>query len=261
MARGSAVRMLPSIRFDRTPNDPMSNTNPYAYTGEVPAAQAAVEERVAFLRKTYTLLLAGILTFAATLWAAGSVEPVRGMAESLARMVFGSRWGVLVYFGLYLGGSMAVHAFAEKKPINVVLFFGFAFLMGLLTAPLVYMVLAQADGVRTVNQAALLTAIIFTGLSAYVFFSGKSFSFLGGALSIGSWSLIGVALVGALMGFTIGLWFSIAVIALMAGYILYDTDAILRRYPTTMHVAAACVLFVDVIILFKHLLFLLARRD
>lgn len=240
----------------------MSNTNPYAYTGEVPAAQAAVEERVAFLRKTYTLLLAGILTFAATLWAAGSVEPVRGMAESLARTIFGSRWGWLLYAGLFMGGSMAVHAFAEKKPINVVLFFGFAFLMGLLVSPLVYMVLAQSDGVRTVNQAALLTALIFTGLSAYVFFSGRSFSFLGGALSIASVALLGVFIIGGLMGgFGGGLWLSGLIVVLMAGYILYDTDAVLRRYPTTMHVAAACVLFVDVIILFKHLLFLLARRD
>lgn len=240
----------------------MSHTNPYAYAGEVPAAQAAVEERVAFLRKTYTLLLAGILTFAATLWAAGSVEPVRGMAEGLAKVIFGSRWGWLLYAGLFIGGSMAVHAFAEKKPLNVVLFFGFAFLMGLLISPLVYMVLAQSDGVRTVNQAALLTALVFAGLSAYVFFSGRSFSFLGGALSIGSIALFGIFIIGGLTGgLGGGTWISGFVVALMAGYILYDTDAILRRYPTTMHVAAACVLFVDVIILFKHLLFLLARRD
>ena len=239
----------------------MSNTNPYAYAGEVPAAQAAVEARVAFLRKTYTLLLAGVLTFAATLWAAGNVDPVRGMAESLAKVIFGSRWGWFLYAGLFIGGSMAVHAFAEKKPLNVVLFFGFAFLMGLLISPLVYMVLAQSDGVMIVNQAALLTALVFTGLSAYVFFSGRSFSFLGGALSIAGVALMGVALISMFTGTGIGTWYSVAIVVLFAGYILYDTDAILRRYPTTMHVSAACVLFVDVIIMFKHLLFLLARRD
>ncbi len=173
----------------------MSQTNPYAYADQVPAAQAAVEERVAFLRRTYSLLLAAILTFAATLWAAGNVEPVREMAGSLAQVIFKSKFGWFLYAGLFLGGSWIVHAFADKKPVNVVLFFGFAFLMGLLVSPVLYMVLGQANGLQTINQAALLTALVFTGLSAYVFFSGRSFSFLGGALTIASIALFGGGLI------------------------------------------------------------------
>lgn len=240
----------------------MNDVNPYALGSLTPAALAAADERATFLRRTYSLLLAAVLTFAATLWAAGNVEPVRALADSLARTIFGSRWGWILYLGLFIGGSWLVHAFAERKPINLVLFFGFAFLMGLLTAPLIYMVLAKgAAGVTAINQAAVLTALIFTGLTAYVFYSGKNFSFLGGALSIGSFALIGIAIAGMLFGFSVGIWWSVLAVVLFVGYILYDTDAILKRYPTTAYVSAACVLFVDVILLFQHLLMILSRRD
>lgn len=240
----------------------MNNANPYAFESMQPAALAAVEERVTFLRRTYSLLLLAILTFAGTLWAAGNVAPVHDLATSLARTVLGSRFGWFLYLGLFMGGSWAVHAFAERKPINLVLFFGFAFLMGLLMAPLIYLVLAKgAAGVTAINQAALLTGLVFSGLTAYVFFSGRNFSFLGGALSIGMWSLLGVGLASVLFGFSVGIWYSVAIVALFVGYILYDTDSILKRYPTTAYVSAACVLFVDVILLFKHLLILLSRRD
>jgi FtsH-binding integral membrane protein len=240
----------------------MNDANPYAHASLTPAALAAADERATFLRRTYTLLLAAVLTFAATLWAAGNVEPVRDLATSLARAIFGSRWGWLLYLGLFMGGSFLVHAFAERRPINLVFFFGFAFLMGLLIAPLVFMVLAQgAAGVTALNQAAVLTVLIFTGLTAYVFYSGRNFSFLGGALSIGMWSLLGIGVAGMLFGFSFGIWYSVAIVVLFVGYILYDTDSILKRYPTTAYVSAACVLFVDVILLFKHLLLLLSRRD
>jgi FtsH-binding integral membrane protein len=240
----------------------MNDVNPYSVQSMTPAALAAVEERAAFLRRTYGLLLAAIATMVATLWAAGNVDSVRDLATGLWQTIMGGRWGWLLYAGLFIGGSMLVHAFAERRPLNLVFFFGFAFLMGLLLAPLIYGVLARGDaGVTAINQAALLTGLTFTGLTAYVFFSGKSFSFLGGALSIGMWLLIGIAVAGMLFGFQIGIWYSVAIVALFAGYILYDTGAILHRYPTTAHVSAACVLFVDVIMLFKHILFLLSRRD
>jgi len=240
----------------------MNEVNPYAYDSMTPAALAAADARATFLRRTYSLLLLAILTFAGTLWAAGNVEPVRDLASSIGRAVFGSRFGWLLYIGLFIGGSWLVHAFAERRPINLVLFFGFAFLMGLLMAPLIYLILAQGEaGVTAVNQAALLTALVFSGLTAYVMFSGRSFSFLGGALSIGTFALLGIALAGWLFGFSLGMWFSVAAVVLFVGYILYDTDAILKRYPTSAYVSAACVLFVDVILLFKHLLLLLSRRD
>ncbi len=240
----------------------MSNANPYAFQSVTPAAMAAADERATFLRRTYSLLLAAVLTFAATLWAAGNVEPVRALAGSMASAIFGTRWGIALYFALYMGGAFLVHTFAERRPLNLVFFFAFAVLMGLLTAPLIYMVAARgASGLEIINQAALITAVTFGGLTAYVFYSGKSFSFLGGALSIAGFGLFAVGIASWLFGSGVGAWYSVAIVVLMLGYILYDTGQILNHYPTTAYVSAACVLFVDVIMLFKHVLFLLSRRD
>ncbi len=134
------------------------------------------------------------------------------------------------------------------------------FLFGLLIAPVVLYAAAQSPDV--LSQAAIVTALVFSGLTAYVFTTRKDFSFLGGALSIVLFALLAVALAGWLFGFTVGLWFSVVAVLLFAGYILYDTSQILHHYPTNMAVSAAAVLFVDVVLLFKHLLILfLSNRD
>ena len=231
------------------------NDNPYAiHDDNVAAAYAPVDARVAFLRKTYTLLLAGILTFAGTLFLAGvQGSPVYNMAMSMQGI------NPFLYAGIFIGGAILVHAMAEK-PFGIVFFFLFAFLFGLLSAPLVLM--ASSISPDLVSTAALMTALMFTGLTAYVFKSGKDFAFLGGILMTLLFGMFGVAICGWLFGFSLGIWFSYLGVAIFSGYILYDTSNILKRYPTTAHVSAAMVLFVDVILLFKHILIILmSSRD
>src|SRR5262245_59831560 len=113
----------------------MNEANPYAHEGLTAAALATADARAAFLRRTYGLLLAAIGTLVVTLWAAGNVAAVRDLANSLWGTIHGTKFGWLLYVGLFIGGSMLVHAFAERRPFNLVFFFGFAFLMGLLLAP------------------------------------------------------------------------------------------------------------------------------
>ena len=233
-------------------------SNPYAFGNQLTAAEASAMERATFLRKVYSLLLAGILGFAITLWAAGSIEPVKSWATGLYRLIYGSPFGIFLYFGIFIGGSMAVHAVAERKPLNLIAFFGWVFLLGLLIAPIVLTAAAQDAGL--VSQASLITAFIFTGLTGFVFVTGKDFSFLRGILGLAMIGLIAVALAGLIFGFSLGLWFSLAIVLLFAGYILYDTSQILRRYPTTMAVSAAVVLFTDVVLMFKHILILMMAR-
>ena len=62
-------------------------------------------------------------------------------------------------------------------------------------------------------------------------------------------------------GFGLGLWFSVAGALLFSGFILYDTSNILRSYPTNAHVSAAMVLFVDLIMLFKNLIWIFLASD
>lgn len=222
--------------------------NPYAVTS-VPAAHAEADARAAFLQRTYMLLLAGVGVFAATLWAAGNVPAVNGLAVGLWNT---NRWIVLI--GI-LGGGFLVRAMAMKRPINVVLYFAYAFLFGLLLAPVVLW--ASANQPLVLTQASLVTALVFTGLTAWVFVSGKDFSFLGGALTVGALGLFGVVLCSMLFGFSLGAVYAGFGVLLFSGYILYDTSRILHHYPTNAHVPAAIELFVSLIMLFQHVLHLL----
>lgn len=239
----------------------MADRNPYAELTAPPAAFAAVTERAAFLKKVYGLLLLGVLGFAATLWAAGNVPVVRDAALSLGELIYGHRWGWALYLGLFFGGSFLVNRLAETRPINAIAYAAWVVLLGFLVAPLV-LIMNQAHGPEIVTQASTLTAIVFLGLTAIVFYTSKDFSFLRGALLLGGMGLLGVGIAGAIFGFSLGLWFSAAIVLLMAGYILYHTSAVLHRLPTTMAMSGAIMLFTDVVLLFKHILILLARsRD
>ncbi len=231
----------------------MSQNNPYAVSDDtIFAADAPVDARVVFLKKTYTLMTIGLLVFAATLWAAGNIPAVTRLAVSIY-----NPWMPLI---VLFGGSILVHAVSTKPGINLVAYFGFVFFFGLVSAPLILFVLAAnpAEGQTIIGQASLLTALIFIGLSAYVYYSGKDFGFLGGVLWLGVIALLSVALVGWLTGsFVPGLWYSGIAVLLMGGFILYDTSNILRRFPTNMYVGAALELTIDVILLFKSLALIL----
>ncbi len=163
------------------------DTNPYALH-QAPAAAAEADARASFMRRTYLLLFAGVGVFAATLAAADSVPAVR----SLAVGIWSTRpWIVLI--GIF-GVGFLVRAMAMKHPINLVLYFAYAFLFGLLLAPTV--LYAASTQPHVLSQAAMITAIVFTGLTGFVFVTGKDFSFLGGALTIGFFGMLGVLIVG-----------------------------------------------------------------
>jgi FtsH-binding integral membrane protein len=237
----------------------MEHRNPYAELTVQPAAFAAVAERATFLKKVYGILFLGILGFAATLWATANVPFMNDAAMGLGRLIYGHGWGWALYMAIFLGGSWLVRSVAEVRPINAIAFAGWVVLMGFLIAPIV-LILNAAHGPQIITEASALTAGTFAVLTLIVFWTGKDFSFLRGVLMLGFFGLLLTSLAGLLFGFSLGLWFSAAVVLLFAGYILYDTSAILHRLPTHMAMSGAIMLFTDVVLLFKHILVLLANR-
>ena len=239
----------------------MSKQNPYAFSnGAVAAIDAPVSERTAFLQRTYTWLFGGILMFAATLWACGNIAPVQSVMVGIWRTIAGAGFvGMLIYLAMIMGGGWVVQRFSTKSPLNAVLYFSYSALFGLLLGPIVLMAAEVAPNALT--EASISTVVIFGGLTGYVFWSKKDFNFLGGILNVCFFALLGLGLCSALFGFSLGSLFSMVAVLLYAGYTLYHTSEILHRYPTNMHVSAACVLFVDFIMLFQQLLMLFLSRD
>jgi FtsH-binding integral membrane protein len=233
----------------------MSQQNPYAIHDDAMAViNAPADARAIFLQKTYSLMLAAVAVFVSTLWGTAHITPLANMADSLWNI---SPWTSLI---LFMGGAIAVHALAGTR-IGIFVFFGFAFLWGLISAPLILYAAGTENGPAVIGQAAIITASIFIGLTAYVFKSGRDFGFLGGLLFTVMIGMIGFAIAGWIFNFSMGNWFCYLGAILFAGFILYDTSNIMRRYPATAHVSAAMVLFVDVIIMFKYLLLILMNRN
>ncbi len=53
---------------------------------------------------------------------------------------------------------------------------------------------------------------------------------------------------------SLGIWFALAMILLMSGFVLYHTSNILHHYRTTQHVAAALALLSSAATLFWYVL-------
>ena len=70
---------------------------------------------------------------------------------------------------------------------------------------------------------------------------------------------MGVIVAAILFGFSLGLWFSGAMILFAAASVLYSTSNIIHEYHTDQHVAASLSLFSSVGLLFWYVIqFLMA---
>lgn len=213
------------------------------------ASEAPLSERMAFLRKVYGLLSISVLMAAAASWFTLS-------NEAFLMTVYRSQ---MMFFILQIGAIFFAMWARKKETLGLVALFTFTILTGITTAP----VLAMYTG-GIVTQAALMTGLIFAGLSIYTVRSKKDFSFMGGMLTTGLLILV----VGGLLNAFIfkssagAFMFSCVGVFLFSGFIIYDTFNILRRYPTDEYISATLSLYLDILNLFMALLHILGgSRD
>jgi uncharacterized protein len=232
-------------------------TAPPSYT---PVATLDEATRSEFLSRVYQHLLAAVVAFVAF----EALLINLGIAREIYELVSGGggRWLIV------LGGFMVVNWLATNAAHDILNpsrqyagLFGMAAGEALIFAPFLHYVFeVEGGGTTTVLAAAVITAIGFAGLSVVALVTRADLSFLRPLLLwTGVCAL--VLIVGALLfGFELGVWFSVAMIALAGGSILYQTQTIMRRYPAEAHVGAAVQLFASVMLLFWYVLRLFARR-
>ena len=132
----------------------------------------------------------------------------------------------------------------------------------LILIPLLYMATHYMPADANVLQSAgLVTGLVFGGLTITVFLTKADFSFLKWALVAGSFVALAMIVVGCVSGFHLGLWFSVAMVVLAAGMILYSTSNVLHHYNTNQHVAASLALFASVALLFWYVLQIFMSRE
>jgi hypothetical protein len=216
-------------------------------------------ERAVFYKKTYLHVAMAILSFIV-------VEGflLRAVPEALIMQMISGKFIWLFIIGLFWLGSMLADklAFSVSRNTQYLGLGLFVLLEAIIFLPILYIALIMTDSGAIVQQAAVITLFMFGGLTAVVFMTKKDFSFLRSALVIGGFVALGLIVAGAIFGFNLGLWFSVAMVALAAGSILYQTSEIKNKYATGQYVGAALQLFSSVMLLFWYILrILMSRRD
>lgn len=219
------------------------------------AAYALPEVRARFIRKTYTHLAGAVLAFIVLEYALLNTPGVEAVVGLLLQS-----W--LVTLGAFMGVSWLADRWASSKVSRRMQYVGLgAYIVAeaVIFLPLMYIAAYYSDP-SVIPAAGIITGLLFAGLTAVAFTSGVDFSFLRGALILGGFLALGLIVAALLLGFTLGVVFSAAMIALAAGYILYTTSNVLRRYNTEQYVAASLSLFASVALMFYYVLMVLVRR-
>lgn len=240
----------------------MNSTNPYAVSSDVRVAALADQmERTAFIQRTYLHLGGAVLAFVLLEAILLSVIP----ADTILGAVRG-RWTWLVFLGMFMVVSWVARSWAESNSSSNWQYAGLG-LYVVAEAVIFLPLLALANtfsqqGESIALNAGIVTGIVFAGLTAMVFITGADFSWMGRFLCLAGLGALGLIVCGMVFGFTLGLFFTGAMIALAAGYILYDTSNIMHHYRTNQHVAASLALFASVALLFWYVIqMFISMRD
>jgi FtsH-binding integral membrane protein len=232
----------------------VDDKNPYRTSnwGEV-AAHAAVDERADFIRKTYAHLLGAVFAFAA-------IEAVllNTVAPAYVEWLMGfGRFAWLFVLGGMIFVSYIADRWARSDTSKNMQYAGLALYVvaeAVLFMPLLYIAgqFEAFTGQNIIATAGVITLILFGGLTAIVFMTGANFNWLRNVLFVAGIAAFGAILCGIIFGFSLGIWFTAAMIAFACGWILYDTSAVMDDYRVGQHVAASLALFASVMLLFWY---------
>ncbi len=216
-------------------------------------ATVGVDERMRFIRKTYVHLFFAIAAFVGLMWGFEQTQFAEDFTFWVAR---GGQWNWLLVLGAFMLVSWLADKWSHSDTSSTVQYIGLAVYVvaeAIIFIPLIHIAANYSDP-SVLPNAALLTSFLFVGLTGTVFIMRKDFSFLRGFLAIGGMAALGIIVAGALFGFTLGLWFAVAMTVYAAGAVLYQTSQVMAHYRPTQHVGAALGLFAAVALMLWYII-------
>lgn len=235
----------------------MNTQHQSGYANPYVVAAAPADERVTFIRRTYTHLAFAIAAFALLEWYMLGQD----WAKSLAGVMLGN-WLVVIL--AFVGVSWVADYFAQRSVSKGAQYAGLAIFVvaeAVIFLPMLFMA-ANYAGADVIPKAGILTGALFLGLTAVAFTTKKDFSFLGGMLKIAF--IVALVLIGLsfIPGFplNLGTWFSAAMILIAGASVLYTTSNIIHHYRPDQYVGASLALFSAVALMFWYILRILMSR-
>ncbi|XP_077231735.1 protein LIFEGUARD 2-like [Tasmannia lanceolata] len=211
------------------------------------------ELRWAFIRKVYAIVTVQLLLTIAVSSVVINVHPIKGFFVS-------SRAGLGVYISIIISSFIVLivlRTFHQRHPINFLLLTLFTVLLSFSVG----LSCAFSSG-RVILEAVILTAVLVVSLSLYTFWAarrGHDFGFLGpflfGTLIV--LMVYGIIQIFFPLGKTAVIIYGAVAVILFSGYIVYDTDNLIKRFTYDDYIWASVCLYLDIINIFSALLMLL----
>ncbi len=243
----------------------MTQMQDYDVMTEMPIAeQAGVESRADFIRKTYMHLIGAVLVFIGIEF---YVFQIADAEVAISQMMLRGPYGWLLVLGGFMLVSWVANMWAHSSASPGVQYMGLGLYVlaeAIIFVPLLFIASQYSEDPDIIPTAGIVTLIIFGGLTAIVFLTAKDFSFLGPMLWIAGFGAIGLIVCSILFTFSLGIVFTVFMLVLAAGWILYSTSNVLHHYRIGQHVAASLALFAALALLFWYvlrLLMILGSRD
>ncbi|KAK8614675.1 hypothetical protein V6N13_068472 [Hibiscus sabdariffa] len=222
-----------------------------------PMMQEPPAVRWAFIRKVYSILAIQLLATAA-------VSATVVFVHQISHFFVSTRAGFALYIVIVILPFITLcplYLLHRRHPWNYLL-------LGVFTVSIAFSVglsCAFTKG-KVILEAAVLTAVVVISLTLYTFWAAKrghDFNFLGPFLFAALIVLIVFALIQVF--FPLGrlsmmIYGGLAAI-IFSGYIVYDTDNLIKRYSYDQYIWAAVSLYIDVINLFLALLTFFRAAD
>ncbi|XP_075521629.1 protein LIFEGUARD 2-like [Primulina tabacum] len=210
-----------------------------------------------FIRKIYTIVSIQLLL---TIGVAAVVVTVHPISRFFAT----TGAGLALYIVLIITPFIVLcplYYYYQRHPLNY-------FLLGVFTVALAFAVgltCAYTSG-KVIMESVILTAVVVISLTLYTFWAakrGQDFNFLGPFLFGAVVVLMLFALIQILfpLGRVSVMIYGCLASIIFCGYIIYDTDNLIKRYTYDEYIWAAVALYLDVINLFLSLLSLFRAAE
>ncbi|MEE3719560.1 Bax inhibitor-1 family protein [Tumidithrix elongata RA019] len=215
-------------------------------------AQASQSERTLFIQRTYGHLAGAVAAFTLLEFAFLN-SPLAGM---MLNLLSANRYMWLLLLGGFALLGWLARELASRTSSLQSQYLGLGFYViaeAIIFVPLLFIAI-HFSSPSVLPNAVVLTGVMFAGLTAIAFTTRQDFSFLRGALTMGGFIALGLILCSIMFGFSLGLWFSLAMVVFACAAILYDTSNIIHHFSTEQYVAASLELFASVALLFWYIL-------
>ncbi|CAG8138960.1 unnamed protein product [Penicillium olsonii] len=225
----------PRTEGDNLPDD-------FKFGGTV--AEGTIDIRMQFVRKVYSILTAQLLLTTI-------LSSISFLSQSYRDWIRANTWLMIISVFGALGFMLATFWKRKSYPANLLFLSGFT----LLEAYSISVVVSFYE-VRVVVQALILTLGIFVALTLFACQTKYDFTdwmpYLFGAL----WFMILFGFVAMFVPFgsTVEIIYGVLGALIFSGYILVDTQLVMRHYHVEEEIAASISLYLDVLNLFMSIL-------